>query len=156
MASGDTLAVFTPHSNEPPASGFAPLTTVNAALALAFSTGESAVFTGVMPHNYGGGNINAVITWASASTSGTCQWQIALERDNAGTSSTADSFGSAVAMAQAPAATASQYVVDGPTSVTAPTGLAAGNKYRAKVTRSATSDTMSGTGNFYTLELREV
>ena len=54
MASGDTLAVFTPLHNEPPASIFATLDTRNSIPVLDFdaATDEEAVFGGFLPNNY--------------------------------------------------------------------------------------------------------
>jgi len=74
MASGDTLAVFTPLDNLPPASSYATLDTRNAYAVLDFDADadESAVFEGVMPRNYAGGGVTVTVGWAATSaTSGT-------------------------------------------------------------------------------------
>ena len=59
MASGDSLVIFTPLSNEPPSSNFATFDTRNAHPVLDFddTTEEKVVFTGIMPRNYAGGGV---------------------------------------------------------------------------------------------------
>lgn len=61
MASGDVLAIFTPHQNQPPAANFATLDVVTGSgepdPVLDFSADapdETAVFKAVMPNNYAG------------------------------------------------------------------------------------------------------
>ncbi len=84
MASADTLAVFTPHSNEPPSSNFATLDTRNGHLILDFdaSTDETAIFAGVLPNNYAATTgLTVTIVWmASSATSGTVVWEAGFER----------------------------------------------------------------------------
>jgi len=81
MASGDTLATFTPHSNMPPASAYATLDTRNGYLVLDFddSTDESAVFYGFMPRNYAAGGITVTVGWmATTATEGTISLDVAF------------------------------------------------------------------------------
>lgn len=83
MASGNTLAIFTPLHNEPPAANAATFDLRNQHPVLDFdpSTDEEAVFSGIMPRNYGGGGITAYIHYAATSaTSGDGVWQAAFER----------------------------------------------------------------------------
>lgn len=60
MASGDTLAIFTPLQNQPPAANFATFDTVTGSgepdpvLDFDADADETAVFKGVMPNNYAG------------------------------------------------------------------------------------------------------
>ena len=63
MASGQTLCIFTPLHNEPPASNPAILDTRNQHTVLDFdpTTNESAVFKGIMRRNYGGGGVTVDI-----------------------------------------------------------------------------------------------
>ena len=69
MASGNTLASFFPSNNEPPASNYATLNTVNGELILEFdtTTQEAACFSGVLPRHYAGGGITVYLIWAAAS-----------------------------------------------------------------------------------------
>ena len=57
MASGDTLLIFTPLSNEPPAADYATFDTRNQHPVLDFALTEEAVFEFVLPRNYGGNGI---------------------------------------------------------------------------------------------------
>ena len=83
MASGDTLIVFTPLHNEPPATAFATLDTRNGYVVLDFSdtTDEEAIFRGVMPRHYGGGGVTVTIGWSATDVTVTPHnvvWQAAF------------------------------------------------------------------------------
>lgn len=94
MATTDTLAVFTPLHNEPPAASFATLDTRNAHPCLDFdgSADEEAVFTGVMPDNYAGGGVTVKVHVAfTTATSGTANIEALWERIT-GLDIDADSF----------------------------------------------------------------
>ena len=83
MASGDTLLIFTPLGNEPPASAFATLDTRNAHPVLDFdgSTDEESVFTGIMPAHYSGGGLTVKVHVAfTSATSGSANIECHLER----------------------------------------------------------------------------
>lgn len=149
MASADLLCVFTPHSNNPPSSNYATFDTRNGLLVLDFdaSTDESALFTGVLPPNYAGGGLSVSLHWmATSATSGSCRWQTAVERHQAGTDDQdSDSFAAANSAGTAAAAPSGTEMV---TAVTHAAGgqmdsLAAGERFRLKVTRDA--DGTSGT-----------
>ena len=66
MASGDTLLIFTPLSNEPPSVNPATLDTRNAHPVLDFDAvvPEAAVFSAVMPRHYAGGGVTVYLHWA--------------------------------------------------------------------------------------------
>jgi hypothetical protein len=64
MASGDTLLIFTPQGNEPPASNFATLDARNNHPVLDFALNEIGVFSGVMPRNYAGGGVTVYLHYA--------------------------------------------------------------------------------------------
>ncbi len=86
MASGDTLAVFTPECNEPPSSGYMTLNVRNGHLVLEATAGstDTTIFPAVMPRNYAGGGITAYITWmAKTAITGTIGWDVTFENDNA-------------------------------------------------------------------------
>lgn len=96
MASGDTLAVFTPLANEPPATIYATLDLRNYHPCLDFdgAADEEAAFTGILPRNYAGGGltVNLHVGFTSAVT-GTSYWQAAVERMDVNTLDLdADSF----------------------------------------------------------------
>ena len=83
MASGNSLVIFTPQNNEPPAASFATLDTRNGHLVLDFdgATDEEAVFTAVMPANYAGGGLTVKVHVAfTSATSGTVNNECMLER----------------------------------------------------------------------------
>lgn len=67
MASGDTLIVFTPLHNEPPAADGATLDTRNQHPLLDFAIDEIAVFKGVMPRHYAAGGVTVYLHYALTS-----------------------------------------------------------------------------------------
>jgi len=83
MASGDTLCIFTPLHNEPPASNPATLDTRNQHPVLDFdaTTNESAVFSAVMPQHYAGTTgVTVYLHYAmSSATADTVDWDVAWE-----------------------------------------------------------------------------
>src|SRR5262245_30591134 len=83
MAAGDTLVVFTPTQDEPPATGYATLGTRNSHPLLDFdgSSDEEAVFTAIMPRHYTGGGLTITTYWSFASaTTGSLRVQASVER----------------------------------------------------------------------------
>ena len=94
MASTDTLLIFTPQMNEPPATAFATFDTRNSHLVLDFdgATDEEAVFKAVMPAHYAGGGLTVKVHVAfTSATSGTANIECHLERIT-GLDIDADSF----------------------------------------------------------------
>lgn len=94
MASGDTLAVFTPYQNEPPSASYATLDLRNGHPCLDFdgSADEEAVFTGVMPDHYAAGGVTVKLHVAfTSATSGTANIEVSFERMT-GLDIDADSF----------------------------------------------------------------
>lgn len=59
MASGDTIAIFKPQDNEPPAANYATRDSRNSHPVLDFAIDEIGVFSHVMPRNYGGSGLTA-------------------------------------------------------------------------------------------------
>ena len=96
MASGDTILIFEPKNNDPPAASFATFDTRNAHPVLDFdgSADEEAVFPFILPRHYAGGGITAYIHFMMTSaTSGTVRLQAAFERGaDGGDDLDADSF----------------------------------------------------------------
>lgn len=162
MASGDTLFLFLPADNEPPASNFATLDLRNLHPVLDFddTTNESAVFSGVMPQHYGGGGVTVYIHYAMTSaTSGDIDWDIAFERiGDQQLDIDADSFAAvnSVDNTTVPATSGNVDVV----SIAFTDGadmdsVAAGEAFRLQLTRDAASDTASGDAEILAVEIRE-
>lgn len=151
MASGDPMAVFLPYANEPPAAAFATLdlrpTSLHPVLDFDGATDEEAVWTGVLPSNYGGSGLDVNIFWAATSaTSGNVRWQAAFERmDASSLDIDADSFAAFQSAGGVPPGTNGQIIK---TTVAFTDGaqmdsLAAGEMFRLKIRRDA--DGTSGT-----------
>lgn len=159
MASGDTLLVFTPLHNEPPASNFATLDTRNQHPVLDFdaSSDESAVFSAVMPRNYSGNGVTVYIHYAMTSaTTGVLIWDAYFERMNDGFNITGDSFAGkqSVSIPQVPG-TAGELDVK---SINFYDGaqmdnIAAGEAFRLKLTRDS-SDTAPGDAELLKIEIK--
>jgi hypothetical protein len=162
MASGDSLLIFTPRSNEPPSANYATLDTRNQHLVLDFDAGtnESAVFSAVMPQNYSGGGITVYIHYSmSSATTNTIDWDVAWERvgDQQQDVDT-DSF-AAVNSTDDTTVPGTAGLVD-IVSVAFTDGadmdsVAIGEKFRLKVTRDAVSDDATGDAELHCVELRE-
>lgn len=163
MASGNTLAVFTPLHNEPPASAFATVDTRNSHPVLDFDAAadESAVFTGVMPRHYGNGGITVKLVWAATSaTSGTARWLTALERvigqdiDSDGFATANSAGGTANGTSGIPTETEIAH-----TNGAEMDSVVAGDTFRLKVTRDADgtsgTDDMTGDAELIAVEIRE-
>ncbi len=164
MSSGDTLATFSPLSNEPPATNYATLDTRNSHPTLDYddsAASEAAVFSFVLPRNYNGSGITVYLHWAATSaTTGNVIWQTSFE--DVGTAQDTDSDGFATAVTLAAAACSGTSGVCVITSQAHTNGaqidsLAVGELGRIKVERlgSNGSDTMSGDAELMAVELKE-
>lgn len=164
MASGNTLAIFTPHQYEPPSSNAATPHARNQHPVLDFddTTDEAAVFSDVLPQHYGGGGITAYIHYSAAATSGKVRWDISFERIGDGQQDVdSDGFASAqsVNVAAVPATSGMVDIV----SIVFTDGaqidsIAVGELYRIKVERKpsdGTNDTAVGDVELHAVELRE-
>ena len=162
MASGDTLVVLTPLHNEPPASGFATLDWRNLHPVLDFEAGldNVAVFTGIMPRNYAGGDIRVHLHFAmSAATSGDVVWMVAFERiGNQVQDIDSDGFATATSGTISVPSTSGN-VKNGQIDVFSSNldGIQAGETFRIKVTRDAdnAADTAGGDAELVAIELQE-
>jgi len=164
MASGDTLIIFTPLHNEPPASNPATLDTRNQHAVLDFDadTDEAAVFGAVMPRNYAGTTgVTVSLVWlASTATADNVIWDVSFERHQDDTTDLdSDSF-AAVQSATAATASASgepQYTDIAFTDGAEMDSVAAGESFRLKVNRDANngSDNMTGDAELLRVEIRE-
>lgn len=162
MASGNTLCIFMPFDNEPPASNYATLDVRNGHPCLDFdaTTNESAVFSAVMPRNYSGGGVTVYLHYAmSSATSGTIDWDVAFERiGDQQLDIDSDSFADANSVDDTTVPSTCGYV--DVVSVAFADGadmdsVAAGELFRIKVTRDAASDDAAGDAELYAVEIRE-
>jgi hypothetical protein len=162
MASGDTLIIFTPLSNEPPASNPATIDFRNQHPVLDFddTTNESAVFSSIMPRSYGGGGLTVYLHYAmSSAESGDVDWDVAFERiGDQQQDIDSDSFASvqSVDNTTVPANSGDVDIVSvGFTDGAQMDSIAVGEAFRIKVTRDASSDTASGDAELVAVEIKE-
>lgn len=162
MASGDTLLIFTPLHNEPPASNPATLDTRNSHVLLDFdaSTNESAVFSVIMPRNYAAGGVTVYLHYAmSSAEADTIDWDVAFERiGDQQLDIDGDSFAAvnSVDNTTVPGTTGLVDIV----SVAFTNGadmdsVAVGEGFRLKVTRDAASDDAAGDAELLFVEIKE-
>lgn len=162
MASGDTLLIFTPLSNEPPNSNYATLDLRNNHPVLDFidSTYRKAFFTSVLPRSYTGGGLTIIIWFAmSSANNGNVLWKTAIERIAEVLNIEADGFAGYVAQIQAVAGT-SGIVAKAEIEFTdgaAMDNLEAGELFRFEVRRDGGegSDTASGDAELLAVEIKE-
>lgn len=162
MATGDTLLIFGPQANQPPTSNYATLDTRNNHLVLDFddTTNESAVFSGVLPRNYGGGGVTVYLHYVMTSaTTGDIDWDAAFERiGDAQQDIDSDGFAAVQSV--------DNTTVDGTSgnvdivSIAFTAGaqmdsVAAGEAFRLKVTRDSASDTATGDAELLAIEIKE-
>ena len=162
MAAGDTLLVFTPLANEPPAANYATLDVRNGHPVLDFdaSTNESAMFTGVLPRHYAGGGVTVYLHYSmSSAEADTVDWDVAFERIG-DQQQDLDSDGFAAVQSvdntTVPGTTGLVDIV----SVAFANGaemdsVAVGEAFRLSVTRDATNDDAAGDAELVAVELRE-
>jgi len=165
MASGDTLAVFTPLHAEPPASNYATLDTRDAdtlhpVLDFDGTTNESAVFSAVMPRHYGGGGVTVYLHYSmSSAEANTVDWDVAFERIGDQQQDIDDDGFAAVNSVNDTTVPGTSGLVD-IVSVAFTDGedmdsVAAGEGFRLKVTRDATSDDAAGDAELLFVEIKE-
>jgi len=163
MASGDTLLILTPHSNEPPAANYATLDTRNQHPVLDFdaTTNESAVFSAIMPRNYAGTTGVTVYLHYSMSSAeaDTIDWDVAFELiGDQDLDIDGDSF-AAVNSVDNTAVPGTTGLVD-IVNVTFTDGadmdsVTVGDSFRLKVTRDAASDDAAGDAELVFVEIKE-
>lgn len=162
MASGDTLVIFTPLHNEPPASNAATIDLRNQHPVLDFdaSTNESAVFSSVMPRHYAGGGVTVYVHYAmTTATSGDVDWDVAWERiGDQQQDIDSDGFAAvnSVDNTTVPGTSGNVDIVN----VTFTDGadmdsVAVGEGFRLKITRDAVSDTAAGDAELRFVEVKE-
>ena len=163
MASGDTLLIFTPLHNEPPATNPATLDTRNQHPVLDFdaTTNESGVFSAVMPQSYAGTTgVTVYLHYAmSSATSGDVDWDVAFERigdqqqdiDSDGFAAVNSVDNTTVPGTSGLVDIVSAAFTDGADM----DSVAVGEGFRLKVTRDAASDTATGDAELRFVEIRE-
>jgi len=164
VASGDTLYIWGPDSNEPPSSDYATLDLRNGRLCLDFdaSSTESAIFSGVLPQHYGdsGATVYLHTAWSSdTSASHNTRWNVSIERVGEVLDVDGDSFGGVQAVSQAVEQTSGNIDIvslafaDG----TEMDGLAVGEGFRLKVLRAVahTDDDATGDAEIYWVDMQE-
>ena len=161
-ASGDSLVIWTPQANEPPASAFATFDTRNAHPILDFddTTEENGIFSAVLPRNYAGGGLSVNVHWAATSaTTGTVVWQSAFEAIGTALDIDADSFATGNnGTLVAPATTGNL----GTTNIAHTDGaqidsLEVGQAFRVRISREVADaqDSMTGDAEARMVEIRE-
>ena len=163
MASGDTLCVFSPLHNEPPAANAATLDLRNQHPCLDFDAGtnESAVFSTIMPRHYAATTgVTVYLHYAmSSAEADTVDWDVAFERiGDQQLDIDGDSFAAvnSVDNTTVPATTGLVDIVN----VTFTDGadmdsVAVGEAFRLKVTRDAASDDAAGDAELILVEIKE-
>lgn len=152
MASGDTVTIFMPTSNEPPSASYMTFDTRNShsVLDADSATSEVAVFSSILPLNYAGGGLDiAAHTSFSSATAGSGVLNFYFERiGNEQWDLDSDGFGSAASMAiDVPPTSGSVAITTiDVTDGAAIDSIAVGDKFRLKVERDCNngSDTASG------------
>jgi hypothetical protein len=162
MASGATLLVFTPFSNEPPSSNPATIDLRNNHPVLDFddTTNESAVFTSIMPRAYAGGGLTVYIHYAMASAvTGDIDWDVSFERiGDQQQDLDVDGF-AAVQSSDNVTVPNTSGMVDIVniifTNGAQMDSIAVGESFRMKVTRDAANDTAVGDAELVAVEVKE-
>ena len=168
MASSDTLTIFTPLHNQPPASSAATIDLRNQHPVLDFDAAadEAAIFGSILPRNFAGGGITVRIHWSAAtSTVGTVRWEGAFESHTEDTDDLdVNSFATTVATTNIPSSVSGQikYSSLAFSSGAAIDSLAVGESLRFRLIRNAgttgagsSNDTMVGDAEVHRIELRE-
>lgn len=161
MASGDTLAAFTPQAGEPPSTNFATLDTRNLHPILDFddTANESIVFSFVLPRSYAGGGFTVYVHYAMTSaTTLTIDWDISMEQiGDQQLDIDSDSFGTATSIdnTTVPGTTGNVDIVNGAITHANAGSPTVGDGMRLKVLRDAVSDDASGDGELRFVEIKE-
>lgn len=163
MASGNTLAIFLPLQNEPPASNYATFDTRNQHAVLDFddTTQETAIFGALMPRHYAGGGVTVYVHWAATSaTTGTGGWDVTFERvTDGGQDIDSDGFATAQTITAATVNGTSGVLKVTNVAITAGSAgtddIAAGDAYRIRIRRDVANDTATGDLELLAVEVKE-
>ncbi len=160
MAAGDTLLIFEPLGNRPPASGFATLDLRGEFVILDFddATNEQARFHAKVPSHFKGGNLKVLVAWTSTTAiTGNIKLRLELTRIPLGANLDAlPAAGVSFEIVATCPATSGVLVALESTPLTL-TGLAPADLVRLAVTRLATdgADTMAGDWELVAVEIKE-
>lgn len=160
MASGDTLLILTPLSNEPPSAAYATLDIRNEHPVLDFgdSDTEEAVFTAILPRSYAGGGLTVYIHFTmSIALSGNVVWTVAIERIHS--TQSIDDIGFAAAQSHLETVPGVNGYPD-IAEITLADGaeidsLVAGEPFRIRICRDGGSDSSSGDAELFAIEIKE-
>jgi hypothetical protein len=162
LATGQTLCVFLPQNNEPPASNYATVDDRNGHKVLDFDAtmAEGAVFSAVLPRHYAGGGITFYVHYSmSSATTGTCGWTVEVERVGDGSQDVdSDGFASAQTVTAVTVPGTSGHVDIANVAVSDGANIdsiAVGEKFRVRLKRDVANDTATGDAEFHALELKE-
>lgn len=160
--SGQTLLVFRPGQNEPPATNYALYGVRNGHPYLAFDTTTqwAAIFSSILPREYTGGGLTVVThTMMASATSGTVGYTVDFERmDDSSLDLDADSFGSTSTITAATVpGTSGQTLLQSVNVATGATmdSLVAGEQFRLRIRRDVANDTATGDAQLVLIEIRE-
>lgn len=154
--------VFRPTNNEPPSANYATLDTRNNRPCLDFdtTTQEAAIFTGVLPADYGGAGITVTVFVAlSTATTGTVGFDVAIERTDASSLDVdSDSFATAQTITAATVPGTSGQILA--LAVNIANGadmdsLAAGELFRLRLRRDVANDTAAGDAEVFAVMVKE-
>ena len=163
MASGDTLLIFSPLSNEPPAANAATWDARNGHVVLDFDAAadESAIFSGIMPRHYSGNGVTVYLHVTDSNDTTTAHasyWDVAFERLVA-QDIDSDGFASAQSQHIHPNGTSGVPVVETVvfTDGAQMDNVAAGDAFRLRITRDANhaSDDWADDVELLMVELKE-
>jgi hypothetical protein len=153
---------FRPFDNEPPSSNYATLDLRNQRAVLDFdtSTQEAAIFTSVLPNDYGGGGITVDVFFsATSATSGTIGWDVAVERiDASSLDIDSDSFATAATVTAVTVPGTSGQILKSSVNIangSAMDSLAAGELFRLRIRRDVANDTATGDAELLAVSVRE-
>ncbi len=168
MASGDTLFIFTPANNVPPATNYATLDTFAAATGLrevldfdGTAANETAIFSGVWPSNYAGGGVNGIIDYSLDGTDAQdVQFEISIEvvQDDDDQDAGGQDFGAATDITDTPATNTANYnnrTAAGAISHANCGSPAIGDRMRLKVTRDFDHAANTDDVQFHVIHIKE-
>ncbi len=160
MATGSTLLIFTPLHNEPPDASAATFDLRNFHPVLDFdgAANEEAVFSSVMPQEYGGGGVDVLLHIAVDGTTGDMYWDAQFERIGSEQQDIdVDGFATVQSLdnTTVPAVSGNVKIVTIAFTNAQIDGLLKGESFRLKVIRDAVADSNTDDAQLTKVELRE-